>query len=389
MLALACGLLVAAMLLASTSGPAAAVDMRRFGGSVNVAAEGEDDLWAMGGDVTILGNVAEDVWAAGGRVEVDVTAGGDVWIAGANTELRGSVAEDAWIGGANILVDAKVGQNLHAAGANVEVTQASEIGRNSSLYGATVVFRGRAGPNLNIAADSIVFEGTVEGPLTLEGRRVEIGDGARIAGELTIYSVNQPMVSPRASLAGQPTVQPSRPATGAPQPTNWLFTASVLLAFAASAFVLGLALLLLMPDVTNSMVRSLRSRAPLTAVNGLLALVGGIAVALVLIVSLIGAPLGFFLLLALPLLALAGHAVTGLTIAELVFNRDDDPLGWLKRAALLAAGVVFVAAFGFIPYVGWLIILALLVFGMGSVMLTLGAFLFGRGAGSTPSPRAG
>lgn len=371
--ALAAVAVLAGLLVAGAA--AAAESVFQIGARINVAADGQEDVWALGGQVSVLGRADKDVWVAGGDVEIDVDAEGDLWAAGGRVAMRGSVGQDAWIAGATIDIAGTVGQDLRAAGATVSVAEGARVGDSSRLIGAFVGFRGAASGELAIAADEIVFSGTAAGPVSLTGRVVRITDGARIAGDVTVHMVGSPEVAPGAQIGGRLTVGLPEPA---PSPgRDWSLYGMVSLAFAASAFMVAAAATFLAPALMATATGTLRSRPGLAFVNGLVAAIGGPLVALALIVILVTAPLGVFLFMAFPLLALLGHAIIGAVIGEKLLAVPGGKTGTLRRLAGLALGVVLVAAVGLLPLVGVPVVLALLVLGVGAALLALAEHLFG------------
>jgi len=350
----------------------------QFGARVNVTAEGHENVSAAGARVSILGNALEDVWVAGGEVELDISAQGDLWAAGGRVDMRGSIGQDAWIAGASIEIDGTVGQDLNAAGATVIVDEEASVGGETHIVGAFVDFRGRADGELTITADELVVSGSVSGPVTLQGRLVRIGDRARIAGDVTVRMVGSPSVAPGAQIGGRLTV-------GLPQPPlspgrDWSLYGMISLAFAASAFMIGAMVMFLAPLLLVTAMGTVGNRPGLAFVNGLVAAIGGPLIAIVLIVIVVTAPLGVFLLLALPLLALTGYGIIAAVIGGRLLPVAGDKRRTVRRLIGLAIGIVLVAAVGLLPYVGIPVLLALVVLGVGAMLLALAEHLFGFAA---------
>jgi len=371
--------LIAGLAAVALAGQAAAQERResivQLGARVNVTAEGHEDITAAGGRVSVLGSARDDVWVAGGDVELDIGTGGDLWAAGGRVEMRGAIGQDAWIAGASIYVEGSVGQDLNAAGATVIVEEEASVGERARLVGAFVDFRGRADGALTITADEIMISGSVVGPVTLQGRIVRIRDSARIAGDVMVRMVGSPSIAQGAEIGGRLTVGlPDPPeATG----RDWSLYGMVSLALAASAFVIATVAMFLAPAVMATATGTLRNRPGLALANGLVAAIGGPIVAVVLIVIVITAPLGAFLFMAFPLLALVGHGIVGALVGEKLFSTAGGKGGTLRRLAGLAVGVVLVAAIGLLPFIGIPVVLFLLVLGVGAALLALAEHLFG------------
>ena len=140
------------------------------------------------------------------------------------------------------------------------------------------------------------------------------------------------------------------------------------LAFAVTAIVAGVALAGLASTQVRRAERIINEEpimAILASVVGLLAIV---ATAVVAIVTVVGLPLGLAILIfVLPALLVVGYLVTGIWIGDLILSRTSP--GVARERPYLAAlvGLVVLAAIGWIPFVGGLLILL----GFGAVMLLM------------------
>ena len=366
--------IIAASLLLAPCVALAQERMIEAGGRLNLVPEGSRDVWAAGGQISVLGTVRDNVWVTGGSVEIDVVAGGDVLAGGGAVDLRGDVANDAWIAAGSIDVAGHIGRSLQAAGANIVIRDSTEIDGDAAFFGAVVTFSGLAKGPVSLRGRDVIFAGRAQGNVVLEGRSVRIADGALIQGDVIVRSANRPLIAPGAKIIGTLTQEPGISYTGG---RDWSFWLLVSLTFALSAFAVGGVLILLMPTVMATATGNLANRPVLALVNGLLAAIGGTLVALGLLVTLVAAPLGGFLLLAFPLLALLGHAIVGYTLSDRLFGGMIGRKSVFSQFIIMAVGVILVAIVGLIPIIGWLLVLLLLVVGVGAALLAFAEHLFG------------
>jgi hypothetical protein len=215
----------------------------------------------------------------------------------------------------------------------------------------------------------------VDGNATLTGARletvvavkgtVEVGDGTVITGELQRLdaTVHQ---SGDAEIEG-----------GITDMSGWLIQAGAVLAPALILLWIGfgistIAAALLLAGIASRQVREaerLMSRDPL--VTGLIGLLGVVLIpvlAVLLLVTVVGAPLGLGVLLALlPLLAYAGYLVAAIWVGEWLVQRLLP--GPERERPFLAAvlGVVVLGALGLVPVLGLIVSLASLV-GFGALL---------------------
>lgn len=349
----------------------------RAGARNDVVVDGQGNVIALGARVGVLGQARGDIWALGAQVEVDTVTDAGLSALGGSVDVRGRYGGDAWVTGGNVSIDATVAGRLRVVAASVTVGRTARVGAGSTLAGASVTFGGEARGALTIAGDEIVVTGRIAGPLTLEGRAVRIADGADIDGDVIVRSDAAPAVAAGARIAGRLTVEPPPPRTAPVR--DWSFNWMVVLAFAASAFVVAASIMLLMPAVMATATGTVRNRLPLALINGLLAAIGGPIVAVALVLILVTLPLGAFLFMAFPLLALLGHGTIGSAVGERLLAMTGLAANTFMRLVALAVGVGLVAALGLIPYLGIPLVLLLLVIGVGAALLAFAEHLFGSG----------
>jgi hypothetical protein len=182
-----------------------------------------------------------------------------------------------------------------------------------------------------------------------------------------------------------------------------LFAVGMILAPAVILFWIGLGLAMLVAGLLLAglasrqvrMAEQVISREPiLAAVVGLVGLVFFPIVAVLLIVSIVGAPLGLAVLLQVwPLLAFVGYLVAGIWIGEWFLGRFQP--GVVRDRPYLAAllGVVLLQMVGLVPVLSIIAAIASL-FGFGAILVLVWRTLISRPTvptvtAPTPAPMAG
>ena len=231
----------------------------------------------------------------------------------------------------------------------------------------------------------------VEGTADLAGARIEtvvavtssieVGDGTVIYGELQQLdsSVHQ---TGNVEIAG-----------GITDLSGWFFeTAAVLapalillwLGFGLSTIVVALLLAALAARQVREAGRLISSDPLMTGLIGFLSIIAIPVAAILLMVTVVGAPLGLGVLFALlPLLAYAGYLTAAIWTGEWILRRTAQ--GPERERPFLAAvvGVVVLGALGLVPVLGLIVTVASLL-GFGALIRI--AFRTLRG---TPRPTAG
>jgi cytoskeletal protein CcmA (bactofilin family) len=339
-------------------------------------------FFGAGDEVLIEGTIEGDAYVAGGRVEVTGTVNGDLLAAGGQVVVTGTVTEDIRAAGGDVRIDGQVEGNVTAAGGSVTVGKSAVIGDNLLAAGGDLRIAGRIERELLAAAGNIVITGAVGRAAQLRADRLAVLPGASIGGDL------------RATVRDRETTEIAHDAVrgtteiaidGARDqstilglsPFRFWWKALLTLSLVATRLVLVLLLPHRCADAASLMITGAGSTA-LWGVAGLLLIP---IVVLLLCATLVGIPLGLFLLglylwflylsqLSLPLLA--GHLLRRHSVAT--------------RWALFwpaAAGVVAFELLTLIALLGVLLEIAAVLLGLGVLLRLIGTHLRGKRAPGT------
>jgi cytoskeletal protein CcmA (bactofilin family) len=327
-----------------------------------------DDRFAAGGTVRVQRAVAGDLLSVGGTVDVDADVDGDAVVAGGNVRLGGSIGQSVYAAGGQVTVAALIGHNVRVAGGDVSLTRTAEISGNLSAAGGRVELNGAVHGYVQAAGGQIYLNGPVGGDVIATSGRIELGPQARIEGRLRYASGNKPTLDPAARVAGGIEPLPMRIRTIEAETVDrvgrgaaWVWTIGLI--------VLAAVLVATLPRFFARVSETARGRVGWSLLIGFIALVCIPVAAVILIVTLIGLPLGLLaLLLYFPLL-LIGYVAAGIALGDWTVSRWQPiaPTGWRIVAAMLAVLVIALAAR--VPVVGVLIVLAALLIGVGSLLM--------------------
>ncbi|NEU55393.1 polymer-forming cytoskeletal protein [Halorussus sp. MSC15.2] len=333
-------LFTALVVLAAVPAPVAA-DETRAGGTV-VVEEGEtvnESVRAFGGTVVVRGTVNGDLSAMGGNVNVEGRVNGDLQAASGNVRINGTVTGD-----------------VSAAGGNVVLSESGRVGGQLDAGAGSVVLDGEVGGDAQIGADTITLGPTavIGGDLTYDGN-LDRADGARVAGEIRQDS------SPDAAVGPAGLVVP-----------KWL---AGVYGFLAN-LVLGAILLLAFPRFSNGTAERAADNPLRSGGIGLLSFVGIPVLFVLLLISLVGIPLGLLVVLLYPLVLWVGYVYGAFSLGAWGLGLADTDSRWLA----LAAGLLAVSVVGFVPILGGIVQFLVLLVGVGA--FALGAWRGYRGRGT-------
>jgi hypothetical protein len=349
---------------------AQADDIWRAGARVHVVASGHQNVRAAGALVTVRGDVANELWVAGAEVDVDATTKGNTWVAGAVVAVKGATDKDLSVAGARVSVDARVGGELSVAGARVLVGPQTEVRGRMRLAGAEVVFSGIANGPARIAGDTVQIDGHITGDLRVRARSVSIGSRAVIDGDVVFETLGEPEIAEGAKVRGRQTVTLPRP-----RPRDgWTVLqalAGVALFGIGAGFVLGLVLLIVARPFVERSIAYMRVTPAWSLLVGLAVLILFPLLAILLLVTVIGIPVGILALLAFPLLLFTGSVIAAFGLSDWIFNRAGATRSFGGRLLLLLGGLLVLVLVGLVPLVGFVTWLVAVMFGLGAVWRAL------------------
>jgi hypothetical protein len=350
--------------------PAAALAAEIRTGPTALVSPGEtidDDLFTGGGQtVTIGGHVTGDAYAIGETVVVTGTVDGDLIAAAQQVIVDGSVAGNVRAAGATVTVNGNVGRNVTGLAQHVNLTSTGHIAGSVTALGQTIDAFGSIGRGVTAGGGTLQLAGPVGGPVLARVETLSVAPSAHLASTLQ-YQAKQEAALPDGSVAGAVQFTPQPQQTLRPEPLfNGVFDLGGLIGLIGS-FVIGALAIILTPRA-SARAAELGHQQPWQSFGlGLVALFVTPVVMLLVAITLIGLPLAVGILalyvLGLLLCAPAVGLVIGTQLSRRV--RPDRPLPVL---GCLAVGLIVLHLVTHLPYIGGLITLCAVIFGMGLVL---------------------
>jgi hypothetical protein len=351
-----------------------------------------DDLYVFGSDISVTDDVAGDLVIAGGRIDVDGDTAQDLMVAGGMITISGDVGDDIRTAGGTISISGDVGDNLMAAGGQIYVTEASVIGGNLVLTGGTIEVACTVEDDASLSGETITISGRIDGDVKIdEVDRLKVTGTAEITGDLIYRSTSTASISDNAVIGGEvketiveeikaPAIKDVR--------TPWaIFTATYIggriIAF-LSLFVLGIILILAIPGFFQKFNDRMKSTLGYCVGGGAIVLFGVpiasvilFIVSILLFITIIGSGLGIvamvsnvIMLILYGLLIYLSTVFLSYLLGKAILSKTSlnmDKYGWKVLAYLI--GLVILMIIFSIPFVGWLIRFAAILFGLGGLSL--------------------
>jgi hypothetical protein len=257
----------------------------------------------------------------------------------------------------------------------VEVRAGERVDTVVILDGPAVVDGHAEGAVVALNGD-IRVSGTVEEAVVALNGRATIANGARVGGD--VVSSKAPVVEPGATVEGETrTVRFSLRALG------FFFWLLWWIAVTISLLILGVLLLALAPAAMGASQLVARNEPGRAVGWGLLIAVGLPVVSVLVMLTVVGIPLGLVALLALALVYAMGYVVAALALGRTMVK---EPRG---RFLAFLAGLVVLRLVGLIPFLGGLVTFVAAAFGLGALAIAARRAARTPAPMGTPAPRTG
>jgi hypothetical protein len=321
--------------------------------------------FASGDQVIILGTVNGDVYAAGGMVQVDGTINGDLIVAGGSVLINGRVSDDLRAAGGNIECNGTIGKNLTAAGGSVRLSKTSEVGGGVLAAGGELSIGGVVEHHVVITGGEAHISGTVGGDVKFAGGGIATIHGARISGGLhaTLENADRAQIVP-GTVDGTVEIttekRESRNIILGFSPVHFWFK----IIWAFSLIVSAIVLIVLCPVTVGDVGLAVWQHPWWSLLWGFVGVIATPIIALALCATLIGIPIGVFLLTLYFWSLYLSQMVLCIVVGQRVFM----PASTGRLILAVIAGIVLVQVLTFVPYLGPLVILAGLLLGLGGIL---------------------
>ncbi len=341
-------------------------DLFLSGVSANETLTAPRDVLAAGATVSLRGSVAADTHATGFDVEIEAATGGSVYVAGAAVSLRGVI-----------------GQDLNATGFSVRTGREAITTGNARLAGGVVTIEGPVTGALSASGGEVVLNAPIGGDAVLSAGSLRFGPAAKIDGTLRYFAPAPVMIPASVIAADRVTFVETKMNErfrqmadrmgehGMPKLPGFMSLFGGFLVTLGFLALVGAAFLAFLPGPVESLRQAALARPGRCLLSGFLGLACLFGLVPVSAMTILGLPLVPFVLLATLVLWTLAYLLAAYVLALRLLAALGGPVnpGTLGRVGALAAGVVVMALLNFIPFLGWIVNLALVLWGLGAMVL--------------------
>jgi carbonic anhydrase/acetyltransferase-like protein (isoleucine patch superfamily) len=312
-----------------------------------------DDLYIAGSNVSITGATMGDLFAAGQSILVSGQVRQDLFAGGNNVTVTSNVGDDAKIGGNTVLVQGGIGDDLMIGGNQITISN-GQIGGDLVAAGSTINVEAPVYGEIRISGETVYINSFVQGNVTINANQLELGPKANLSANLHYVSPKEMIKDGGAKILGKITYEPKA------TPVKNFNSFKAFVSFWA---VMKIAMMLVLAFLLGLLFKRYSVKAVETAFKspwsalgkGLLTAIVLPVVSIILLVTVVGIPLGILGIVSIVALCIFVHALTPILMGSLLFK-------WISRSGefkvnwkTILLGVVVYSILGLIPFVGCII----------------------------------
>jgi len=347
--------------------PVLAADLRS-GDTVTIAS-GEvinDDLYIAAANTIIDGTVNGDIFGVGTTITINGIVNGGVSIAGQTLTVNGRITHGARLAGMNINVNGNIDGDLLAAGTTVNVASTARIGGDFLFGASTVRIDGPVEGYIKGGGSEVILTNGVGGDIELEADKLTIASTANIQGNLTYTSKNEANIQLGAQIGGKTTHKvPEVREPVVPTLGIWGKVISFLMTLLA-----GIVVVLVAPRRAVAVAASIRYKPWVSLGWGAIILFATPVAAIITLITVVGVPVALIGLTLYGIGIYISQIAIGLFIGYWIISSFSKVESRGVLVGALALGFAILTLLKLIPYIGFPLWLATVLFGLGAMALS-------------------
>lgn len=336
------------------------------------------DYFAAGNTVNLSGTVNGDAYIAGGNVTVDGIINGDLLAAGGNVTILGKVTGNVRTAGGNIIFSSDVGRNATIVGGSISMSDTGKVAGSLVSAGGNVSINSPIGKGANLAGGQISLGNSFGNSVNAYTSNLTLTPTAKITGDLNYWSEKETQINKEASISGTTNyhyVQTPKYQKEAKEKADagkilGVVTAGTLMFYIYSlvvSLIIGLIIIKALPVFTAGTLTTLETHPWASLGIGFLTTVLFPITFIILLVTVIGIPLAFVLLMAMILLWFISETFVALFVGTKILNffrKEESSKGWSLFTGLAVLGVL-----SLIPVINFFVGMFTYLFGIGALLI--------------------
>lgn len=319
------------------------------------------NILTAGQHVEIMGYLDNDLLSASRQFVLQGKVEDDAFVAGEMISVTGQIGDMLLVAGETIIIDGVIEGDLFAAGQEVRISSNARILGNAALAGENIIIEGGSINGwLRAAGSKLELDGTVNNFVELYTNDAKFGTNYQAAYSTTITGTEE---IHRENLGEIP----ENLSIFVEEPDFW----SIILFqswFFLSLMITGLVLIRIFQQTSIDMYRFATEKMFANTGIGLLALIGIPIAIFVLIMLFITLPLAVLLGLVYVISLFISYLLVAMVLGV-------TAIGYFQKEATQATyywglilGMLLIAILTNLPFIGWLLNVFFILFGLGSVI---------------------
>ncbi len=351
--------------------------------NIEITEAVKDNVYAVGEHISTTKSINGDLFAAGGTIDIGGAVQEDTLLAGKTITITGTVTGDVRAAGESIVISGNVNGDVLAAGANITIEKTSTVRGDVVLMGGTLTLLGTVRGDVRVMGGEVVIAGAVLGTLDAKAGKLTISNtmsgisslaakdliltnAASFAKDIHYWTPGDVDFGTKArgTVTKDSVLQPGL--QGGKAVVAFLFGIS-LFVFLAGALVILLIVLITQKSLATA-ARKLSDAPGKAALTGFLFFFLTPLLIVLLMLSVIGAPLG---LLALALYIFSfffAPIFTSVVLAKWFQMYQKWNMGKFMFFLLCLITFIFLELLILIPVIGWIMKAALICMGFGAIL---------------------
>lgn len=327
--------------------------------SVDTSQSLKGDFYALGSTVTLSGPSEYDAYLVGNTITVNAPVAEDLVIIGGSAQVHSTTSDDVRVLGGDVTLGGTVEGDVLVIGGTLTILSTAHIEGDVLFFGNSLILEGDVDGSVHGHAQTVRINSTVGGDVTMTvSKALTLNDHAHVMGDISYTSMHELLRAQGATIDGE--VHRFDIISSDTKGTfkSFLFLILAMTFLAASFLVLG-------SQKIERVMDDVFSRPGQNGLMGLLMFLVIPIIGLLLCVSVVGIPLGVFVIAlsvaSAPLALGLSILFCGYAIERLFFKRS------VLRSSTLALGVPMFVIISVIPIVGPFMVLALCLMMIGAV----------------------
>lgn len=326
----------------------------------------DDDLYIAASSIIIDGTVNGDIFCAAQDIIINGTVNGGVTMAARTVTITGTITNGTRVAAQTINISGKIGRDLFVAGSDFSLTTTGNVRRDLLFGSQSTRIDGNIDGNVKGGTKSATITGKIGGNVELWVNKLTLANTSAIQGKLTYTSDKQAIVQSGAKINGT--------VTQLPQPKKGPDIGGKILGFFMIT-VTGIIVILLIGSARlTQMADSIRSKPWLSLGWGALLLVATPIAATIIMITVIGVPLGLIAGVLYMIALYLSQIPVALIIGRLILRGYVANQAIIRTIVALVLGLFLLLIVGFIPFLGVVVSVLTIIFGLGSLVIWLQSF---------------